>query len=118
MKKLLFICEANKLRSPTAEAICNDLPGIEAKSAGMSAAADKPVNKELVGWADIVFVMERRQRNRLHKLIGDLYNHKRIVCLYVPDEYEYMDPLLISLLKQRLREHLGNVFENTSNQDG
>jgi len=32
----------------------------------------------------------------------EIYRKKRIVCLYIPDEYDYMDPELIALLEQRL----------------
>jgi len=116
-KKILFVCQANRLRSPTAEIICQGIPGLEAKSAGLSATAVNTVTREMVEWADVVFVMERRQRNRLHELIGDLYDTKRIICLYIPDEYEYMEPGLVSILKSRLTEHLGDVFKESKGHD-
>ena len=31
---------------------------------------------------------------------------KPLVCLYIRDEYSYMDPRLIGLLKARLREYI------------
>ena len=40
MKHLLFLCSKNKLRSPTAEFVFADYPGIEVDSAGISNVAD------------------------------------------------------------------------------
>lgn len=56
--KILFVCTANKLRSPTAEDVFRDYPGIEAISAGTDAQAPRPVTAALVASADLIFVME------------------------------------------------------------
>ncbi len=61
---------------------------------------------ELLEWADIIFVMEKRQRNIIHKKYKDIYDRKRIVCMYIPDDYDYMDPDLIQLLKERLPQYV------------
>ena len=107
-KKVLFICEANKLRSPTAAALYADTPGIEAKSAGLATDAHVKLTEELLKWADQIFVMEKGQRNKIRKKFPLLYKQKRIICLYIEDEYEYMEDGLIRLLKHRL----GNFFQN------
>jgi len=41
-RRLLFVCSRNRLRSPTAEAICLGLDGIEAISAGTNNDAEQP----------------------------------------------------------------------------
>ena len=33
-------------------------------------------------------------------------NGVRIVCLNIPDDYDYMDPRLVALLETRVRPHL------------
>jgi predicted protein tyrosine phosphatase len=43
--KVLFVCTANKLRSPTAEDVFRDYPGIEALSAGTD--SDLPPGRSL-----------------------------------------------------------------------
>ena len=101
-QKVLFLCNQNRLRSPTAEMVFSENPQLEVKSAGVDKDASVPVNLELLEWADIIFVMEKRQRNIIHKKYKDIYKSKRIVCLYIPDDFEYMDPDLIQLLKKRL----------------
>lgn len=59
MKRLLFICSENRLRSPTAEAVLSEYDGVEAIGAGTNADAETPVSADLIEWADIVFVMEK-----------------------------------------------------------
>jgi len=105
-KRVLFICQQNRLRSPTAEALFRDQPGWDVRSAGLAAEAVHSLDRELLAWADLVFVMERRQRNRIHKDFPDLYGQKRIICLYIPDMYEYMDPELQLLLRERVGPYL------------
>ena len=105
-QKLLFLCNQNRLRSPTAEAIFRENSALEVKSAGVYNDASVPVNLELLEWADIIFVMEKRKRNIIHKKFKDIYRNKRIVCLYIPDDYEYMAPDLVQLLKMRLPQYV------------
>ena len=101
MKRLLFLCSRNKLRSPTAETIFADHPGVEVDSAGLSPDADVPLEEEQVEWADVILVMEKVHRERLNKKFGKLLGPKKVVVLNIPDDYDYMDEELIKLLKQR-----------------
>jgi len=114
--KVLFVCDANRLRSPTAEAIFGDRPGLEAKSAGLAKQATTPLSVELLEWADLIFVMERRQRNIIQSRFKEIYRRKRIICLYIPDEFEFMDPELIALLNERVTPHLGQ-FSSQRNDE-
>ena len=106
MRKVLFICSRNRLRSPTAEQVFADWPGVETASAGLDHHADNPLTPELLQWADLVFVMERTHRNKLSKKFRAHLNGKRIVCLDIPDEYDYMDEGLVRLLKVKVPRHL------------
>lgn len=101
MKRVLFVCSQNRLRSPTAEQVFSNRAGFEVASAGTDPAADTPVSPELLEWADMIFVMERAHRNRLMKRFRPHLKSKRIVCLDIPDEYEYMDPGLVRLLEAK-----------------
>ena len=67
VKKVLFSCSQNRLRSPTAEQVFLSWKGLELASAGTNNDAGNPVTAELIVWADIVFVMERPQRDKLQK---------------------------------------------------
>lgn len=106
VRKILFVCTANRLRSPTAEKIFSSHPGVDARSAGVGREATLPVSAELLEWADIIFVMEKRHRNIIHSRFKEIYQRKRIICLYIPDEFEFMDPELIILLEEKVTPYL------------
>jgi len=107
--KVLFVCDANRLRSPTAEAIFSRHPTLQVRSAGLSNEATVPLSLDLLEWADVIFVMERRHRNIIHSRFKDIYQRKRIICLYIPDEFEFMDPELVQLLEERVTRKLGDL---------
>ncbi len=104
--KLLFICSLNQWRSPTAEKIFEGLSGYVAKSAGTETGARIKVTEGLLGWADYIFVMERRHAERLKSKFSEALAHKKIISLDIPDHLTYMHPELIELLKDRLSEHI------------
>ena len=106
MKRVLFICSQNRLRSPTAEQVFASWEGIEVASAGLSNDAESVLTPELLGWADVIFVMEKAHRNKLGKKYRAHLGGKRIVCLDIPDEYDYMDPDLVALLKAKVAKYL------------
>lgn len=110
MQNVLFLCGKNRLRSPTAERIFADWPGIQTASAGLSHDADEPVTPELLQWAQIIFVMEKAHRTRLHARFKKHLGKQRIICLDIPDKYESMDPELIAILKDRVSRHLPAVI--------
>lgn len=102
MIKALFICSQNKFRSPTAEQVFSQWSGVEADSAGLNDDAVTPLSAEQIDWADIIFVMERSHRNRLGKKFREyIKNGTRVICLNIPDEFEFMDPVLVRLLQNR-----------------
>ncbi len=107
MRRVLFICSQNRFRSPTAEHVFSGWPNIEVASAGLNDGADNPVTPELIQWADIIFVMEKAHRNRLSRKFKPHLNRQRVICLNIPDEYEFMDPQLVLLLKNSVSKHLG-----------
>ncbi|MCF8878371.1 low molecular weight protein tyrosine phosphatase family protein [Hyphobacterium sp. SN044] len=102
----LFVCSANKLRSPTAEHVFAKWDGIETDSAGLSDDASVPLSPEQIEWADVIFVMEKTHRNRLSKKFRRYLDGKRVICLGIPDDYEFMDPELIRLLEARAGKFL------------
>jgi len=107
MKKLLFVCSQNRLRSPTAEQVFSSWPAIEVASAGTNHDAETPLTAELVEWADIIFVMEKTHRHKLAATFKRHLNRQRIVCLDIPDNYEYMDPELVRILQARVPRFIG-----------
>jgi len=102
-KNILFVCTMNKIRSLTAEEIFKDIPNINVKSCGLSNESEKQINETLIKWSHIIFVMENKQQ----KYIKTKYKlNKKIVNLDIPDEFDYMDPILIRLLKIKTQKYL------------
>jgi predicted protein tyrosine phosphatase len=62
-----------------------------------------------LGWADVVFVMERRHADILRQKFGPALAGKTLVTLRIPDKFRFMDHILQDLLRERLREHLPNL---------
>lgn len=110
MLKVLFICSQNRWRSPTAEQIFAEHPGIECSSAGLNNDAENPLTPELVEWADLIFVMEREHKAKLSSRFKDQLNGKRVVCLDISDNYKYMDPALVQLLRRKVAHFLPDSY--------
>lgn len=105
-KHLLFICSRNQLRSPTGEAVLAGYPGVETDSAGLSPDAEVRLSEEQVEWADIVFVMEKKHLAKINGMFPKALGGKKVVVLNIPDNYEYMQPELVGLLRKRCEPYL------------
>ncbi len=102
----LFICSRNQWRSPTAERIFATKYGINTRSAGTSRHAKHTINQKDIVWADTIFVMEHRHKLQLKMQYKNQLQHKKIIVLDIPDDYQYMDAELIELLQQSMQPHL------------
>lgn len=104
--KLLFVCSRNQWRSPTAEALFKDHPAYDARSAGTENNARIKVTAGHIGWADQVFCMEKNHAARVAERFGTELGDKPLIVLRIPDDYEFMDPTLIDLLRTELSAYL------------
>lgn len=107
MINILFICSRNQWRSPTGEQVWRNHPAVSARSAGTSPRAKKTVSAKEIQWADIILVMEQKHKQRLQASFNRLFAHKRLVVLDIPDEYQYMDPELVTIFEQCVAPLIG-----------
>ena len=105
-QRLLFICSQNKWRSLTAERLFDGHPHYEARSAGTEPGARVRVTAGHLGWADAVFVMERRHAERLREKFAEALRGKPLTVLRIPDKYRFGDSQLVALLREKLAAHL------------
>ena len=103
---VLFVCSQNRLRSPTAEQVFSRRQDLEVDSAGTNHDADNPLTAELVAGADVIFVMEKAHRSKLQRRFRAALGGKRVICLDIPDDYEFMQPELVRLLEMKVSRHL------------
>jgi predicted protein tyrosine phosphatase len=75
-------------------------------SAGLSHDAEVQVSPELVEWADLIFVMEKAHKTKLSARFKPHLAGKRVVCLGIPDNYQFMQPELVNLLRTKVTPHL------------
>ena len=78
------------------------MPGVETDSAGLSPDADCPLSADQIEWADIICVMEKRHRTQLAQQFKGQLCGKRVVCLDIPDDYQFLKPELVALLGKRV----------------
>lgn len=106
------------MRSSSAETIYAE-KGYAVKSAGTENEAKVPLNSELICWADLIFVMEEKQKVILNSVYGDSSKNKRIIILDVPDNYYYMEPELVELIRTKVAPYLNKrVCMNLVGLDG
>ena len=106
MKNLLFICTENRLRSATAETVFLQFENIDAIGAGTNADAPTTVSGDLIEWADVIFAMEAQHRKKVDKKFRSMLRNKRLIVLDIADNYTYMQPELVAILKARVSRHV------------
>lgn len=105
-RNLLFICSRNQWRSPTAETIWRKRPEYKVRSAGTSPKARKTISVADIRWADIIFVMEHKHRQILQSKYARLLSYKPLYVLDIPDNYRYMNPELVAMLRDLVASYL------------
>ena len=70
------------------------------------ADADVALTGELVAWADVIFVMEPIHGRKLRQRFGRFMKSARLVCLDIPDDYDFMAPALVALLERKVPRYL------------
>lgn len=103
---ILFVCTANRLRSPTAEAVFSCRPGLKVSSAGLDRGSARVLDAAAIEDADVIFVMEQHHRNTLRKRFRRSIGARPVIVLGIPDDYERDQPELVELLIERVSPHL------------
>ncbi len=103
---LLFVCSRNQWRSPTAENIYKSRQGFNVRSAGTEPSARNKLSEKIMLWADVIFVMEKKHKQRIMENFGDVANASKIIILDIPDEYKFMDEELIEEITTKVDYYL------------
>ncbi|MEM7748350.1 MAG: phosphotyrosine protein phosphatase [Pseudomonadota bacterium] len=98
---VLFVCSKNQWRSPTGEQIWRRTSGINVQSAGTSRSARRRLTIGDIRWADVILVMEQKHKSRIIADFRDEVRYKSLHVLDIPDDYKYMDPELVELLREK-----------------
>ncbi|MGS1127532.1 low molecular weight protein tyrosine phosphatase family protein [Rhodanobacter sp. UC4437_H4] len=101
LRRVLFLCSRNRLRSPTAEQVFGTWPNLEVDSAGLADDAEVGLSTDQLDWADLIVVMESSHRRRLQARHRARLKGKKIVCLDIPDRYTFMQAELVEALLRK-----------------
>ena len=110
-KRVLCVCSAGLLRSPTAAWVLSNEPyNYNTRAAGLTKEfALVPVDEVLLAWADEVVTMSAEQAEEIRSLLGD--EEKPIVVLGIPDNFRYRDETLVSLIRESYDKHTAELSE-------
>jgi len=101
-KRVLCLCSAGLLRSPTAAFVLSQEPfNYNTRCAGLTPEfALIPSDDVLFYWADEIVCMDQRQVKVLME--NDVVKKREIsiICLDIPDNFAYREPALIELIKK------------------
>ena len=115
-KKVLTVCSAGCLRSPTAAHILSSEPwNYNTRCAGTSEEyAIVPVTEALVMWADVILVMDEFQWKHIMDMQNKMFNEtefsmnefefKPIINLEIEDEFDYRNPKLVEIMTEKFKE--------------
>lgn len=111
-KKVLTVCSAGCLRSPTASHILSSPPwNFNTRCAGTSEEyAIVPVTEALIAWADVILVMDSFQQQHInemqHGLVEEItdYQYKQVINLEIEDEFDYRNPVLVEIMTAKFKE--------------
>ena len=121
-KKVLCVCSAGLLRSPTAANVLWQVYGYNTRACGCSSEyALVPVDLVLLEWADEVVFM---QREHMEKVLTDYPDWNKdskteMTVLDIPDTFSWGDGNLKAMIKERYAEAGDNVIgsDNISSSD-
>ena len=104
-KRVLCVCSAGLLRSPTAAWVLSQEPyNFNTRAAGaVEDFALIPVDEVLLTWAKEVVCMSPSHADIVRELLDalELYDPPKVICLDIPDQFCYRDPELVELIKKR-----------------
>ncbi len=106
-KRVLCVCSAGLLRSPTAAIVLQREYGYNTRAAGIEESfALIPVDEVLIEWAEEIVCMSKQQETMLRDILkqNKIEISKKIICLNIDDDYEYMNPGLINSILESYKK--------------
>lgn len=111
-KKVLTVCSAGCLRSPTAAHILSSEPfNFNTRCAGTSKEyAIVALDEALIVWADVILCMDSDHQYVINQMQNKLaeeanamfeYDYKQVINLEIEDDYAYRDPELVKIMQDK-----------------
>jgi predicted protein tyrosine phosphatase len=100
-KKVLSVCSAGLLRSPTiAWLLSQDPYNYNTRACGIHDYALVPLDQVLLTWADEIVCVQLDHEVVVNKLLEDCGLDTPVINLMIPDNFEYRNPELIEMIRR------------------
>jgi len=111
--RVLCVCSAGLLRSPTAAWVLSNPPfNFNTRAAGSSKTfALIPVDDVLLAWADVVLFVNKENEQEVRKEF-DL-SEKNVLTLNIPDNFAFRDPVLCNIITEQCKEGFLKLSQET-----
>jgi predicted protein tyrosine phosphatase len=111
--KVLTVCSAGLLRSPTIAWYLNKHWDFNCRAVGVYDYALVPVDEVLIDWADWIICVDKEKARYVIDNFGDYIGvKKQVIYLDIPDIYGYRDPKLVKIIEEQLAPYLIIKEEN------
>jgi predicted protein tyrosine phosphatase len=113
-QRILCVCSAGVLRSPTAAWVLSNSPfNFNTRSCGTSELALIPLTRELLIWADEIVCMEEEHALAVNEmmtkevLVAYEDTWPLVHILHIPDEYDFRENTLVAIMNRQFQEIFG-----------
>lgn len=111
-KRVLTVCSAGCLRSPTAAHILSSPPfNFNTRCAGISQEyAIVPVTDALIVWANVILCMDELQQHDINMKQNSIaqqltdFEYRQVINLDIPDMYDYRNPELVKMMTDKFMD--------------
>lgn len=105
-RRVVCVCSAGLLRSPTAAVVLSQEPwNHNTRAVGLVPEfALVPMDQVLLEWAQEFVCMTQEQADSVSDMLTQLHMTTPVTCLDIPDNFAYRDPVLMKLISERYTE--------------
>lgn len=115
-KRVLCVCSAGLLRSPTTAWVLSNEPfGFNTRAVGCDVGhALVPIDKVLITWADEIVCMEKRHEDIVLSMVREFFAddvmefRTPIHVLDTPDAYGFREDALVEIITEKCKEIYGS----------
>lgn len=105
VKRVLTVCSAGLLRSPTIAGVLHMMYGYNVRACGANPEyALVPIITALIHWADMIIFADQEHYDDVKEYIA---SDKPYAILELPDRFPYRSPELIEIIEEKLINILG-----------
>ena len=104
--RLLFVHPRGGVPHPFPEGTLGNDRRAEVQSMPVGDEPLSDADKDLIAWADLLVVMEKRMRQILRRRLKQAGKAKRVICLHLPEHHDIHDPAYMKLFRERIDIYL------------